>query len=105
MLITYRYAEIEKGVEGVEHALKLRNLSKTRWTAMAESIRALWISYEEVKESLDTSASSSKFDDKSSDDRLNSLMLMSCEKDLADAINIHAVAACWAKLKHRRIKC
>ena len=39
------------------------------------------------------------------DDRLNSLMLMSCEKDLTDAINIDAVAACWAKLKHRRIKC
>ena len=65
MLITYRYAEIEKSVEGVEHALKLRNLSKTRWTARAESIRALWISYEEVKESLDTIAFSSKFDDKS----------------------------------------
>ena len=62
MLITYRYAEIEKSVEGVEHVLKLRNLSKTRWTARAESIRALWISYEE---SLDTIASSSKFDDKS----------------------------------------
>eukprot|EP00795_Rhopilema_esculentum_P016397 gene16397-7801_t len=52
------YVEIEKSVEGVEHDLKLRNLSKTRWTARAESIRALWISYEEVKESLDTIASS-----------------------------------------------
>ena len=39
------------------------------------------------------------------DDRLNSLMLMSCEKDLTSAINIDADAACWAKLKHRRIKC
>ena len=38
------------------------------------------------------------------DARLNSLMIMSCEKDLTDQINIEDVASCWAKLKERRIK-
>ena len=38
------------------------------------------------------------------DARLKSLMIMSCEKDLTDKINIEDVASCWAKLKERRIK-
>ena len=29
-------------------------MSKTRWTARAESTNAVWISYEEVKKSLET---------------------------------------------------
>ena len=33
------------------------------------------------------------------DDCLNSLMLISCEKDLTDAIDFNSVASCWAKLK------
>ena len=32
------------------------------------------------------------------DDRLNSLMLMSCEKDLTDSINFNSVANYWANL-------
>ena len=36
----------------MENALKLRNLSKTRWTARAESIRAMLSSFEEIKATL-----------------------------------------------------
>ena len=37
------------------------------------------------------------------DDRLNSLMLMSCEKDLTDAIDFNSVANYWAKFKNSGI--
>ncbi len=35
-------------LQNVENLLILRNLSLTRWTAQAESLRAMWISYETV---------------------------------------------------------
>ena len=41
-----------RGVKKVENSLKLRNLSKTRWIARAESIRAVWMSYDAVKDTL-----------------------------------------------------
>ncbi|XP_065673927.1 uncharacterized protein LOC136090879 [Hydra vulgaris] len=37
----------------IENALQLRNLSKTRWAAHAESVKAVWNSLEAVVESLD----------------------------------------------------
>lgn len=36
----------------VENTLMLRNLSKTRWVARAESIRAVWNSYDAIRTSL-----------------------------------------------------
>ena len=48
----------------MENSLKLRNLSKTRWTVRAESIRAVWISYEPVKDTLTAIQFSDKFDNK-----------------------------------------
>ena len=36
----------------VENPLQLQNLSKTRWVARAESIKAVWASYEAILESL-----------------------------------------------------
>ena len=35
-------------LQNVENSLMLINLSLTRWTARAESLRAMWISYEAV---------------------------------------------------------
>ena len=39
-------------LQNVENALLLRNLSKTRWAARAKSIRAAWVSFECITESL-----------------------------------------------------
>ena len=36
----------------VDNPLNLRNLSKTRWTARAESIKSVWNSYEVILDSL-----------------------------------------------------
>ncbi len=63
LLIGYlRNAEFESSIKEVEISLRLRNLSKTRWTARVESIRALWTSYQEVKDTLDKIKASSSFD-------------------------------------------
>jgi hypothetical protein len=43
----------EKVSEGdAENALDLTNLSATRWVACADSIRAVWSSYEEIVDAL-----------------------------------------------------
>ena len=49
---TKRYAVLHDELQNVENSLMLRNLSLTRWTARAESLRAMWISYETVIEVL-----------------------------------------------------
>jgi len=36
----------------IEGSLKLRNLSKTRWTARAESIKAVWTSFKGILQVL-----------------------------------------------------
>ena len=36
----------------IENSLQLRNLSKTRWTARSESVRAVWASLEAVLRGL-----------------------------------------------------
>ena len=41
---------------------------------------------------------------KMGDERLESLLLMSCEKDLTDQIDLHAIGKDWAGLKTRRIQ-
>ncbi|XP_050065932.1 uncharacterized protein LOC114126893 [Aphis gossypii] len=41
-----RYSVLNKQMNNVDNTLQLRNLSKTRWTARAESIKAVWVSYE-----------------------------------------------------------
>jgi len=49
---TKRHACLETKLFEVENALKLVNLSKTRWTARAESNKAVWISYEQIIDTL-----------------------------------------------------
>lgn len=43
----------------IEANLKPRNISKTRWTAQAESIKAVWTSFESI---VDTFEYSNSFD-------------------------------------------
>ena len=50
---TKRHEVLSKYMVDVANALKLRNLSKTRWTARAKSIQAVWISYEAIVEALE----------------------------------------------------
>ena len=49
---TKRNSVIVENIAAVENALQLRNLSKTRWTARAESVQAVWVSYEAIIKSL-----------------------------------------------------
>ena len=43
---------LQDRLQTVENALKLRNLSKTRWVYRSESIDAMWRSFEAVEEAL-----------------------------------------------------
>ncbi|KAF0712179.1 Uncharacterized protein FWK35_00029971 [Aphis craccivora] len=48
-----RYGLLNIKLSEIENALQLRNLSKTRWTARAESVKAVWGSLEAIIKSLD----------------------------------------------------
>ncbi|XP_060881749.1 uncharacterized protein LOC132953246 [Metopolophium dirhodum] len=47
-----RYSILCKEMSDLDNVLQLRNLSKTRWTARAESIKAVWCSFEAICDSL-----------------------------------------------------
>ena len=49
-------------MEKVEGALKVRNLSKTRWVARAESDQAVKLNYKQIIESLDAFENSPLFE-------------------------------------------
>ena len=49
---TKRHTILVDKMKDIENALQLRNLSKTRWTARAESIRAVWASFDAIVSSL-----------------------------------------------------
>ena len=56
---TKRHKELKDKLEEIENALQLRNLSKTRWAARAEAVKAVWRSLDaiiEVLRSLENSA-------------------------------------------------
>ena len=53
---------MEENIKEVENALKLRNLSKTRWTNQAESICVVWTSYELIMNALSSIQNSGDFD-------------------------------------------
>lgn len=59
---TKRYAHLHCKLTEIENSLHLRNLSKTRWTARAESLKAVWISYEIILEALLVMSSAQKLD-------------------------------------------
>ncbi|XP_054717345.1 zinc finger MYM-type protein 1-like [Uloborus diversus] len=43
-----RLQNLREELKTIENSLELKNLSKTRWTARAESVKAVWISYESI---------------------------------------------------------
>lgn len=45
---TKRFQPLKDQVGEVEKSLMLRNLSKTRWSARAESVQAVWTSFEAI---------------------------------------------------------
>jgi hypothetical protein len=51
---TKRMSSLEESIRSmkVDDPLNLRNLSRTRWTARAESIKSVWISYEAILDNL-----------------------------------------------------
>jgi len=51
-----------KDLKSVENSLQLKNLSKTQWTARAESIKTVSVSYENVVHVLEDMKSSKDFD-------------------------------------------
>ena len=51
---TKRFQPLKDEIVKVENCLMLRNLSKTRWSARAESIQAVWTSFEVILDVLHT---------------------------------------------------
>lgn len=49
---TKRYGLLNTYISKVENSLHLRNLSRTRWTARAESVKAVWSSLEAISNCL-----------------------------------------------------
>ena len=50
---TSLFDKLKKNIESLQEGLIMNNLSRTRWIGRAESIRAVWISYEIVIDTLD----------------------------------------------------
>lgn len=59
-----RYSLLNRKLSEIENALQLKNLSKTRWTARVESIKAVWGSLEAIIKSLDEICSDNEYYDK-----------------------------------------
>ena len=49
---TKRNKELKDKLNQIENALQLRNLSKTRWAARAEAVKAVWTSFDAIVEVL-----------------------------------------------------
>lgn len=45
---TKKYKQLKESMENIENALKLRNLSQTRWSARPESVEAVWRSLDSL---------------------------------------------------------
>ena len=48
ILILGMHGQLEENIKEVENVLKLRNMSKTRWTNRAGSMHAVWTTYEVI---------------------------------------------------------
>ena len=66
-----RAETLEEASKEEENSLKLRNLSKTRWLARSESIRAVWISFEVIQNTLVDVSTSKSFDVKTKTQAFN----------------------------------
>ena len=61
---TKRFSLLHDELEKIENALALRNLSATRWITRAESLKAMWVSYDGVLDVLRKIECSSSVDAK-----------------------------------------
>jgi len=59
---TKRSKDLTEHMKNIEGSLQLRNLSKTRWTARAESIKSVWISLDGIISTLENITTSKSFD-------------------------------------------
>lgn len=59
---TKRFKDLADRMKEIEGSLQLRNISKTRWTARAESIKSVWTSLNAIVETLKDITTSNKFD-------------------------------------------
>jgi hypothetical protein len=71
---TKRTEALAKAQESIEGALKLRNLSQTRWIARSESIDSVWISFESIVALLTKIIDKELKSDKSTQDQAKSLL-------------------------------
>lgn len=62
---TKRHFHLSEILKNAENRLQLTNLSKTRWSARPEAIKAVWASYEEICCSLQEISSDENFDKES----------------------------------------
>ena len=60
---TKRSKELKDKLEETENALLLRNLSKTRWSARAESVEAVWWSLDAILDVLEILEGSKRNED------------------------------------------
>lgn len=51
---TKRFLSLREELRNIENSLQLKNLSKTRWIARAETVKAVWISFEGIIHALET---------------------------------------------------
>ena len=66
----------------VENALKLRNLSKTRWVYRNESIEAVWNSFEAIRKGL------TEVKEKDNNETTNFRCLLQCQINMNLVFNI-----------------
>ena len=66
IILFCRFGEFETALMEIDNALKLRNLSKTRWLARSEAIRAVWAGIESIQDTLKSMIASENFDKKTS---------------------------------------
>lgn len=59
---TKRFRKYANRVRDIENSLQLKGISKTRWTARADSIKAVNIAYEQIKELLAEMSADMKLD-------------------------------------------
>ncbi|KAF0749187.1 52 kDa repressor of the inhibitor of the protein kinase-like [Aphis craccivora] len=61
-VFTKRYVHLQKSLAEIENSLQLSNLSKTRWTARADSIKAVWVSFDSIIKILEEMSTAQYFD-------------------------------------------
>lgn len=62
---TKRFQSLREVLKTIENSLQIQNLSKTRWTARAETVKAVWIAFESIVHAMEEiKKDSDNFDNK-----------------------------------------